>query len=126
MRGAGAVPGACVDAGDDAGGRTVPWHRLAIWTSFTRFFHLVKLDKEAAVKAHASTLLILGRTICSSTACTALVVPVSIRFAPSAIASVLTTRNASMSVRQSCMSRNATSKACPQRNMLVWHLLGTD
>ena len=47
-------------------------------------FHSTKLDLEAFVNLMASMSLIPGRVICSSTPCSALMVPTSARVAPSA------------------------------------------
>eukprot|EP00964_Phaeocystis_antarctica_P073138 scaffold44847_cov71-Phaeocystis_antarctica.AAC.3 len=71
-----------------------------------------KVDMEASVAVHASALSIEGRNTCSSTACSAFTLPISARFAPSAIARVRTTWCASALVRALCMQWHASSSAC--------------
>ena len=58
----------------------------------TRLRHFVKLDLEAPVERYASPSFNPGRACCSSTACSALMVPTSMRVAPRAIPNVRTTR----------------------------------
>ena len=76
------------DASDDARGMTYGGYLSASRRTFWTFLrHLLKLDNEARVKAHASWLLMRGHEAsCSNTACSAFTVPASVRFAPSATA----------------------------------------
>eukprot|EP00964_Phaeocystis_antarctica_P044620 scaffold25644_cov62-Phaeocystis_antarctica.AAC.6 len=68
---------------------------------------------EAPVAVHTSAFSIVGHTTCSSTACSAFTVPISARFAPSAIARVRATWCApSALVCALCMQWHASSSAC--------------
>eukprot|EP00964_Phaeocystis_antarctica_P078429 scaffold48786_cov61-Phaeocystis_antarctica.AAC.4 len=73
---------------DDGGGTVAECRRTNLWT---RLRHLLKVDMEAPVAVHTSAFSIVGHTTCSSTACSAFTVPISARFAPSAIARVRAT-----------------------------------
>eukprot|EP00964_Phaeocystis_antarctica_P104536 scaffold69629_cov69-Phaeocystis_antarctica.AAC.5 len=78
----------------------------------TRLRHFVKLDLEAPVARYASASFNPGRDCCSSTACSALMVPTSIRVAPRAIPNVRTTRCTWIWSSATKMSRRAISRAC--------------
>eukprot|EP00964_Phaeocystis_antarctica_P002805 scaffold1484_cov67-Phaeocystis_antarctica.AAC.3 len=68
---------------------------------------------EAPVAVHTSAFSIVGHTSCSSTACSAFIVPISARFAPSAIARVRATWCAlSVLGCALCMQWHASSSAC--------------
>eukprot|EP00964_Phaeocystis_antarctica_P028334 scaffold15975_cov65-Phaeocystis_antarctica.AAC.1 len=68
---------------------------------------------EAPVAVHTSAFSMVGHIICSSTACSAFTVPISARFAPSAIARVRATWCArSVLVCALCMQWHASSSAC--------------
>ena len=82
------------------------------WICCTRLRHFVKLDLEAPVERYASASFIPGRACWSSTACSALMVPASMRLAPRAIPSVRTVRCTSAWVCATRMLRRASSRAC--------------
>eukprot|EP00964_Phaeocystis_antarctica_P112680 scaffold76815_cov57-Phaeocystis_antarctica.AAC.2 len=84
----------------------------ADWICCTRLRHFVKLDLEAPVERYASASFIPGRACCSSTACSALMVGSTMRVAPRAIPSVLTTRCTWTWSSATRMSRRAISRAC--------------
>ena len=80
--------------------------------SCTRFRHLAKLELDAPVAVHTSLAHISGHISCSSTPCSALIVPISVRTAPSAGASVRTAYWASASVCAVCRPRSAICSTC--------------
>eukprot|EP00964_Phaeocystis_antarctica_P056217 scaffold33156_cov72-Phaeocystis_antarctica.AAC.1 len=86
----------------------------ADWMCSTRLRHFVKLDLEAPVERCASPSFIpgQGRACCSSTACSALMEPTSMRVAPRAIPNVQTTRCTLIWSSATRMSRRAISRAC--------------
>eukprot|EP00964_Phaeocystis_antarctica_P034182 scaffold19422_cov63-Phaeocystis_antarctica.AAC.3 len=84
----------------------------ADWMCCTRLRHFAKLDLEAPVERYASPSFIPGRACCSSTACSALMEPASMRVAPRAIPSVRTTWCTWIWSSATRMSRRATSRAC--------------
>eukprot|EP00964_Phaeocystis_antarctica_P052665 scaffold30850_cov73-Phaeocystis_antarctica.AAC.2 len=93
---------------------------LSSWASCTFFRHFLKFDSEPPVEVYACLSLISGRSSVISTACSALVVPPSIRLAPSAVASVWRSCCISASVRAVCMRWRATCSARCLGVMLSW------
>eukprot|EP00964_Phaeocystis_antarctica_P067620 scaffold40918_cov70-Phaeocystis_antarctica.AAC.8 len=104
------------DTSDDGGGTVAECRRTNWWT---RPRHLQKVDMEAPVVVHTSAFSIVGHTTCSSTAYSAFTVPISARFAPSAIASLRATWCARSVLECAlCMQWHASSSACSGVSMV--------